>query len=123
MQKEEFITCPYNNSHKVNRKDIHNHFYFRCKAAKNAKEKFQSCKFDNGVFFLKKNEAAHRENCVLCKESFRRLNDMSEVEGLRRKKKEEEEFLEKGEKLVDVEISILEGSQHNESMYEISKDI
>ena len=75
-----FIDCPYNKQHKIQRKDIYNHFHFRCKAAQNSGKRYKSCLFDNSIFFLDGDESRlHRDNCARCRESYENFNDMSMI--------------------------------------------
>ena len=67
--ENKFIECPYNKNHKIERKNVEIHIYFRCKAAQNSNIKFKYCQFDNSVFYPKGHELEHRLNCKKCREN------------------------------------------------------
>ncbi len=89
MDSDLFILCPYEKTHKIQRKDIYNHIHFKCKFAKNSGKKFKICQFDNSIFYESQHEQIHRENCENCKKNDKKLLDQSVIS----KKAKKEEFL------------------------------
>lgn len=84
-----FISCPYEKTHKIQRKDIYNHIHFKCKFAKKSGKKYKFCQFDNSIFYESQHETTHRENCNNCKKNDKKLLDQSIIS----KKAKEEIFL------------------------------
>lgn len=116
MDNNLFIQCPYEKTHSIQRKDIYNHIYFKCKFAKQSSKKYKFCQYDNSIFYEMQNEDIHRENCHNCKKSDKKFLDQSVIN---KKAKPEINLFSENSKLDDLQNESL----INESVKDISYSI